>query len=127
MRISSPQVLAIATVLLGELLAHIEYLDASIARLNELHMSRFPSAAHLASWAGLCPGNNESAGKRKTGNTRKGNRWLKPLLVECGWGAGRARRTYLGARYARLGRRRGEKKAAIAGGHSILVAAYYIL
>jgi transposase len=59
-------------------------------------MSPFPSAAHLASWAGVCPGHHESAGKRKTGKTRKGNPWLKPLLVECGWGAGRERRTYLG-------------------------------
>jgi transposase len=90
-------------------------------------MSRFPSAAHLASWAGICPGNNESAGKRKTGKTRKGDRWLKPLLVECGWGAGRVRRSYLGAQYARLARRRGKKKAALAVGHSILVAAYHLL
>jgi len=90
-------------------------------------MSRFPSAGHLASWAGICPGNNESAGKRKTGKTRKGDRWLKPLLVECGWGAGRVRRSYLAAQYTRLARRRGKKKAALAVGHSILVAAYHVL
>jgi transposase len=89
-------------------------------------MSRFPSAGHLASWVGICPGNYESAGKRQRGTTRKGNRWLKTMLVECGWGAGRARRTYLGAQYARLSRRR-KKKAAMAVGHSILVAAYHIL
>jgi transposase len=90
-------------------------------------MSRFPTAGHLASWVGICPGNYESAGKRQRRTTRKGNRWLKTLLVECGWGAGRARRTYLGAQYARLGRRRGKKKAAMAVGHSILVAAYHII
>jgi transposase len=148
--------------LLNELLAHIEYLEGAIARLDRriaevtepyadhvvhlqsipgvdrdaaetilaevgVDMSRFPSAAHLASWVGICPGNYESAGKRQRGTTRKGNRWLKTLLVECGWGAGRARRTYLGAQYARLSRRRGKKKAAMAVGHSILVAAYSII
>jgi transposase len=92
-----------------------------------LDMSQFPTAAHLAAWAGICPGNEASAGKRKTGKTRKGNRWLKSLLAECGWGAGRARHTYLGAQYVRLSHRRGKKKAVLAVGHSILVAAYYIL
>jgi transposase len=90
-------------------------------------MSRFPTAGHLASWVGICPGNHESAGKRLSGKTRKGNRWLKPLLLEAGWGAGRSRRTYLGAQYGRLCRRRGKKKAAMAVGHSILVAAYHLL
>jgi transposase len=90
-------------------------------------MSRFPSAAHLASWVGICPGNYESAGKRLRGTTRKGNRWLKSLLVECGWGAGRVRGSYLGAQYARLGHRRGKKKAAMAVGHSILVIVYHLL
>ena len=90
-------------------------------------MAQFPTAGHLASWAGICPGNHESAGKRLRGTTRPGNRWLKTLLVECGWGAGRRRESYLGAQYARLSRRRGRKKAAMAVGHSILVAAYHIL
>jgi transposase len=90
-------------------------------------MSRFPTAGHLASWVGICPGNHESAGKRLSGKTRKGNRWLKPLLLEAGWGAGRTKRTYLGAQYGRLCRRRGKKKAAMAVGHSILVAAYHVL
>jgi transposase len=90
-------------------------------------MSRFPTAGHLASWVGICPGNHESAGKRRSGKTRKGNRWLKPLLLEAGWGAGRTKRTYLGAQYSRLCRRRGKKKAAMAVGHSILVAAYHLL
>jgi transposase len=90
-------------------------------------MSRFPTPGQLASWAGICPGNHESAGKRQTGRTRAGNRWLKTLLTECGWGAGRVRNTYLGAQYARLSHRRGKKKAVLAVGHSILVAAYHIL
>jgi len=90
-------------------------------------MTRFPTAGHLASWVGICPGNHESAGKRLSGKTRKGNRWLKPLLLEMGWGAGRTKRTYLGAQYGRLCRRRGKKKAAMAAGHSILVAAYHLL
>jgi transposase len=90
-------------------------------------MSRFPSAAHLAAWAGVCPGHHERAGKRKTGRTRQGNPWLKTLLVACGWGAGRARRTSLGAQDVRLLRRRGAKKAALAVGHRILVAVYHML
>jgi transposase len=148
--------------LLDEVLDHIAYLEATIARLSEriavalqpyadhvarlqtipginrqaaetliaeigVDMQRFPTAAHLASWAGICPGNHESAGKRLRGTTRPGNRWLKTLLVECGWEAGRTRQTYLGAQYARVSHRRGRKKAAMAVGHSILVAAYHIL
>jgi transposase len=90
-------------------------------------MSRFPTARHLASWAGLCPGNHESAGKRLSGVTRPGDRWLKTVLVECAWGAGRTRGTYLSAQCARLSRRRGKKKAVLAVAHSILVAAYHII
>jgi hypothetical protein len=92
-----------------------------------MDMSRFPSAAHLASSAGICPGAHESAGKRKTGKTRQGNPWLKMLLVECGWAAGRARCTYLGAQYARVGCRRGKKRAALAVGHSMPVAVYHMV
>lgn len=90
-------------------------------------MSRFPSANHLASWAGLCPGNNESAGKRKTGKTRKGDQWLRRTLVEAAHAASRTRETYLCSQYHRLVARRGKKKATVAVAHSILVASYHIL
>jgi len=97
-----------------------------VAELGD-DMSRFPTAAHAASWTGLCPGNNESAGKRKSGKTRKGNRWLRATLVECARGAVRARDSYLAAQYHRIARRRGDKKAIVAVGHSILVAAWHVL
>lgn len=90
-------------------------------------MDRFPTHRHLASWAGVCPGNNESAGKRKNGKTRKGNQWLRRCLIEASWAASRSKETYLSAQYHRLVRRRGKKKAAVAVGHSILVMAYHIL
>ena len=90
-------------------------------------MSRFATAKHIASWAGMCPGNNESAGKRKSGRTRKGNRWLRVTLVEAGKGAGRTKDGYLPAQYHRLVSRRGKKKAAVAVGHTILVIVYHIL
>ena len=90
-------------------------------------MGRFPSAAHLASWAGMCPGNNESAGKRRSGRTRKGSPWLRAVLVEAAQAAGRTKGTYLAAQYRRLGARRGKKRAAVAVGHTILVIAYHLL
>jgi transposase len=90
-------------------------------------LGRFPSADHLASWAGMVPGNDESAGKRRSGTTRKGDPWLRTLLVEAAYGAGRTKDTYLGAQYRRLAARRGRKKAAVAVGHSILVIAYHLL
>ena len=71
-------------------------------------MSRFPTAAHLASWAGLCPGNNESAGRHRSGRTRKGNAELRAILTECAWSAG-ATGTYVGAQFRRLHRRFGKK------------------
>ena len=90
-------------------------------------MSRFPTAKHLASWAGLCPGNNESAGKRMAGTARKGNRWLRTALVEAALSASRARDSALAARYRRISRHRGHKKAVIAVAHAILVGVYYML
>jgi transposase len=90
-------------------------------------VTRFPTAQHLASWAGLCPGNYESAGKRLGGTPRRGNLALRRALVQAAHAAGRARRTYLGAQYGRLAGRRGKKKAAVAVAHSILVIAYHLL
>jgi transposase len=148
--------------LLAQQLAHVEYLDETIAHLSaeiarrlrpceaeverldtipgvgrwtaeillaELgtDMTRFPSARHLASWAGMCPGNNESAGKRKSGRTRKGDPWLRTALVEAAQAAGRTKRSYLGAQYRRLAARRGAKRAAVAVGHSILGIVYHLL
>jgi transposase len=90
-------------------------------------MSRFPSAAHLASWAGVCPGQNESAGKRKSARTRKGSPWLRATLIESARAASRSKGTYLGERYHRLARRRGDKKAIIAIAHEILTATWQML
>lgn len=90
-------------------------------------MSRFPSAHHLASWAGMCPGNHESAGKRKGGRTRKANRWLKAALTQAAWGASRTRRSYYSAQHRRLTIRRGVKRATIAVAHSLLVTTHCLL
>ncbi len=149
-------------LLLAQLLAHIDYLDESIAQcdahLEELgrpfevqlqrldtitgvgrraaldliaeigvDMTRFRTYKHLCSWARVCPGNRESAGKRKSARTGKGNKWLKAVLVECGQAAGRTKDTYLGALYRRAKRAKGGRHAAIVTGHSILQAAYFIL
>ena len=90
-------------------------------------MGRFPSAAHLASWAGVCPGNNESAGKRKNGNTRRANKTLKAALVQCAWAAIRHPDSFFCAQYQRLVVRRGKKKAIVAVAHSLLIAIYHVL
>jgi transposase len=90
-------------------------------------MSRFPSAAHLASWAGMCPGNHESAGKRKSGKTRKGSRWLRQVLIEAANSLVRSKKTYLSALYRRIAMRRGHKKALVAVGHALLVIVYHVL
>jgi len=92
-----------------------------------VNLTRFPTHRHLTSWAALCPGNNESAGKRHGGKTRKGSPWLRAALVEAAKAAGRSKKTYLGAQYRRIAARRGAKRAAVAVAHSILVSVYYIL
>ena len=90
-------------------------------------MTRFPTAGHAASWAGLCPGNHESAGKRLSGRTRFANRMLRAALVESARGAVRKRDCYLAAQYRRLVKRRGDKKTIVAVAHSLLVIAYHVL
>ena len=149
-------------LMIREHLAHINYLDEAIGRLNReieerlrpfedtlSHLqtitgvgkrtaetilaevgtdtSRFPTHRHLASWAGLCPGNNESAGKQRSGHTRKGSPWLRSALVESAWAAAKTKQSYLSAQYHRLAARRGGKRAALTVAHSILVIAYYIM
>lgn len=90
-------------------------------------MTPFPTHKHLCSWAGVCPGNNESAGKRKSGKTPKGNRWVRGALGEAAWAASHKKDTYLAAQFRRLVPRRGKKRAIVAVGHSLLVATYYML
>jgi transposase len=90
-------------------------------------LSRFPSARHLASWAGMCPGNAESGGKRLSGKTRKGNRWLRQVLIEVAHVAAKTKDTYLAAQYRRIAARRGKKRALVALGHTILVIVYHLL
>jgi len=90
-------------------------------------MSRFPTAGHLVAWAGLCPGQNESAGKRKSSKLRKGAPWLKTMLVQCAWAAKRAKRSYYRAQFFRLQSRRGPQKAICAVAASILTAIYHML
>src|SRR4051812_5673323 len=86
-------------------------------------MDQFPTSRHLASWAGMCQGNNESAGKRRSGRTTRGSRWLRTALVQAAWAASRSKGTYLSAQFKRVSARRGAKRAAIAVGHTLLVIA----
>ena len=90
-------------------------------------MSAFPTPKHLASWAGVCPGNDQSAGKRRSGKTRKGSKWLRATLTESANAAARTKDSYLAAQYQRLRGRRGHSKAVTAVGHSILTAAWHML
>jgi transposase len=92
-----------------------------------LDMSRFPTVGHLLSWAGLCPRNDESAGKRRSSRLRKGAQWLKTTLVQCGWAAKNKKASYLQAQFLRLKSRRGPQKAVCAVAASILTAAYHML
>ena len=152
-------------VLIERILAHIDFLEQSIAQVQEeiehclppfeeavavldgipgvgrtaaaaivaeigVDMSRFPTHAHLASWAGVCPGNKQSGGKRlsgKTTKTTKGNPWLRAVLGEVAWAIARSPDTYLHAPYHRIARRRGKNKAIVAVAHSVLVTAYHLL
>jgi transposase len=106
--------------------------EARVAEIGT-DVGRFPTAKHLASckhlasWAGLCPGNHESAGKRRGGATRKGSPWLRACLVQAAHAAARTKGTYLAAQYRRLAARRGRAKAAVAVAHSILIIAYHLL
>jgi transposase len=118
--------------------------DATMQRLDEIpgvnretienvvaeigvDMTVFPTAGHLASWAGVCPGNEESAGKRKRSRTTKGNTWLRAALCQAAWAAARQKDSYFQAQYRRLAGRRGKKRAAMAVGHSLLVVFYHLL
>jgi len=92
-----------------------------------LDMSRFPSAAHLSSWSGLCPGNNESAGKRKNGKTNKGNKNLKSTLIQCAKAAQKNKNSFFHAQYQRIAVRRGANRATVAVAHSMLIAIYHML
>src|SRR5665213_570058 len=114
-----------------ELLATIPGVDHRCAQviLAEIgsDMSVFPTAGHLASWAGMCPGQRDSAGKHGSGKTRKGSKWLRAALVQSDRGASRSKSTYLSERYRQIMRRRGDAKAIVAVGHEILLAAYRVL
>ena len=118
----------------GEVIEHLTSIPGVKQRVAEVVLAevgpkveRFPTAAHLASWVGLCPGNNESAGKRRSGKTTKGSPWLRATLVQAAWAAAHSKGTYLAARYQRLARRRGVKRALVAVAHTILGIIYQVL
>lgn len=92
-----------------------------------VNMDLFPTENHLSSWAGMSPGNNESAGKKKPGTTTHGNKFLKTMLTEFAWAAAKKKDTYLRAKYQSLVGRKGKKKTLVAVGHKILIMCYHIL
>lgn len=100
---------------------------ASIIAEIGVDMNKFPDEGHLSSWAGISPGNNESAGKKKSCRTTQGNKALKVTLTECAWAGTKTKNTYLRAKYNSLAGKRGKKRALIAVAHKILIACYYIL
>jgi transposase len=136
------------TVAIGELDRHVEEAIAAFAVQRDrlmtipgvakitaeviiaevgVDMSHFPTAAHLASWTGLCPGNNESAGKHRSGRTTRGSVWLRDVITQAAWAAARTKESYLAAQFWRLAGRIGQRKAAVAVAHSIIVAIWHIL
>ena len=116
-----------AVALLHTLPAMGETSAAVIVAEIGVDMSRFPSAKHLASWAGVCPGNRQSGGKRLSGKTTQGNAWLRAVLGEVAWGLARTSDNYLSALFHRIARRRGKAKAIMAVSHSLLVIIYHML
>ncbi len=117
-----------AAVALWQTVPGVERVTAcSLVAEIGVDMTQFPTAQHLASWAALCPGNHESAGKRKSGRTRDGNRWLRRSLCQAAWAVTRKKDCYLSAQFKRLAARRGVKRAVIAVAHSMLVIGYHML
>jgi transposase len=104
-----------------------EDIATTMAAEMGIRTEQFADGPHLASWTAMCPGNHESAGKRKSGKTRKGNRWLRGALTQAAWAASHTKGTYLSALFRRISARRGAKRAIVAVGHSILISAFYML